>query len=63
MKVLVHDGIGIWLAARRLHQGHFEEQLDSLNAEQLRTLARALIDQAASREKLLASKDCEIKYR
>ena len=21
MKVLVHDGIGIWLAARRLHQG------------------------------------------
>ena len=23
MKVLVHDGIGIWLAARRLHQGHF----------------------------------------
>nr|WP_319563726.1 IS66 family insertion sequence element accessory protein TnpB [uncultured Rhodoferax sp.] len=23
MKVLVHDGIGLWLAARRLHQGHF----------------------------------------
>ncbi len=23
MKVLVHDGVGIWLAARRLHQGHF----------------------------------------
>jgi len=23
MKALVHDGIGIWLAARRLHQGHF----------------------------------------
>ena len=23
MKVLVHDGIGIWLAAWRLHQGHF----------------------------------------
>jgi len=23
MKVLVHDGIGFWLAARRLHQGHF----------------------------------------
>jgi transposase len=21
LKVLVHDGIGIWLAARRLHQG------------------------------------------
>ena len=23
IKVLVHDGIGIWLAASRLHQGHF----------------------------------------
>ncbi|UVJ43123.1 IS66 family insertion sequence element accessory protein TnpB [Pseudomonas sp. LS1212] len=23
MKVLVHDGLGIWLAARRLHKGRF----------------------------------------
>lgn len=23
MKLFVHDGIGIWLAARRLHQGRF----------------------------------------
>lgn len=23
MKVLAHDGLGIWLAARRLHQGKF----------------------------------------
>ncbi|MES2952481.1 MAG: IS66 family insertion sequence element accessory protein TnpB [Pseudomonadota bacterium] len=23
LKVLVHDGLGIWLAARRLHQGKF----------------------------------------
>lgn len=23
MKALVHDGIGIWLCARRLHQGRF----------------------------------------
>ena len=23
LKVLVHDGIGVWLAARRLHQGKF----------------------------------------
>jgi len=23
MKVLVHDGFGLWLAARRLHQGRF----------------------------------------
>ena len=24
MKVLVHDGIGLWLAARRLHRGNFQ---------------------------------------
>jgi transposase len=23
MKVLVHDGIGVWLATRRLNRGHF----------------------------------------
>ena len=23
LKVLIHDGIGIWLAARRLHEGRF----------------------------------------
>lgn len=23
LKILVHDGIGIWLASRRLHQGRF----------------------------------------
>lgn len=30
LKVLVHDGIGIWLAARRLHQGRFTWASDSL---------------------------------
>ena len=43
LKVLVHDGFGVWLAARRLHQGRFvwaaagshqleltQEQLDAL---------------------------------
>jgi len=48
MKVLVHDGIGVWLAARRLNQGKFhwpgirngyEIELD---AEQLQALVPAL---------------------
>lgn len=25
MKVLVHDGYGVWLAARRLHKGRFTQ--------------------------------------
>ena len=48
MKVLVHDGFGIWLAARRLNQGKFhwpgihhgsEMQLDT---EQLQALVLGL---------------------
>jgi len=48
MKVLVHDGLGIWLAARRLHQGRFVwpgtrhgAQLE-LNPEQLQALVIGL---------------------
>lgn len=44
MKVLIHDGFGIWLAARRLHQGKFawtklreggaiEQELDALTGD------------------------------
>lgn len=29
LKVLVHDGIGVWLAARRLNQGRFTWPADS----------------------------------
>nr|WP_314566755.1 IS66 family insertion sequence element accessory protein TnpB [uncultured Pseudomonas sp.] len=48
MKVLVHDGVGIWLAARRLNQGRFrwpsirhgsEVELDN---EQLQALVLGL---------------------
>jgi transposase len=48
MKVLVHDGVGIWLATRRLNQGRFswpgvrhgaEVELD---AEQLQALVLGL---------------------
>lgn len=31
MKVLVHDGIGVWLAARRLNAGKFVWSADSAN--------------------------------
>ncbi len=48
MKVLVHDGIGIWLCARRLHQGRFVwSQNEStpqrqMSLEQLRALVIGL---------------------
>lgn len=48
LKVLVHDGIGIWLCARRLHQGRFRwvdadvgTQM-AVTREQLRTLVIGL---------------------
>ena len=47
MKVLVHDGIGVWLAARRLNQGKFAWPKDSgttlaLTREQLDALVLGL---------------------
>ena len=47
MKVLVHDGIGVWLVARRLNQGHFVWSNDghgsvSLTHEQLDALVLGL---------------------
>jgi transposase len=48
IKVLVHDGIGIWLCARRLHQGSFTWAMPgsnpslSLSTEQLRGLVIGL---------------------
>lgn len=45
IKVLVHDGIGIWLAARRLHQGHFVwPQASALNGTNRVTLNRVQLD-------------------
>ena len=48
MKVLVHDGFGVWLAARRLNQGKFHwpgirrgSEME-LNHEQLQALALGL---------------------
>ena len=41
MKVLVHDGIGVWLAARRLHSGKFVWQR---NAGTTLTLTRTQFD-------------------
>ncbi|MEX3816716.1 IS66 family insertion sequence element accessory protein TnpB, partial [Paraburkholderia sp. BR13439] len=49
LKVLVHDGIGIWLAARRLNQGQFawpragsEPKQHALTQEQLAGLVVGL---------------------
>ena len=48
MKVLVHDGFGLWLAARRLHQGSFvwgkpwQGERVVLTAEQLQALVIGL---------------------
>lgn len=48
MKVLVHDGFGVWLASRRLNEGKFFwgdarlNPLMSLNAEQLQALVTGL---------------------
>lgn len=47
LKVLVHDGLGVWLAARRLNQGRFvwprAGQADlSLSEEQLQALVIGL---------------------
>lgn len=48
MKVLVYDGFGIWLAARRLNKGRFVWTTDqtsasaALNAEQLQALVIGL---------------------
>ena len=48
MKVLVHDGFGLWLAARRLHKGRFvparlwQQHPLELTDEQLRALVVGL---------------------
>ena len=48
MKVLVHDGFGLWLCARRLHRGQFvwaratDGTTVSLSDEQLRALTVGL---------------------
>jgi len=42
IKVLVHDGIGIWLCARRLHQGRFVWPRDEVFIQ--RTLTRAQLE-------------------
>ena len=48
MKVLVHDGLGIWLCARRLEQGKFhwakihQGETMSISVEQLQALIQGL---------------------
>ena len=48
LKVLVHDGIGVWLCARRLHKGsftwasHWTGSTVAITAEQLQALVIGL---------------------
>ncbi len=56
MKVLVYDGFGIWLAARRLNKGRFvwtngdQAIATALNPEQLRALVTGLPWQTLTRD-------------
>jgi transposase len=44
LKVLVHDGFGLWLAQRRLHQGHFHAlRTDAAHSELSLDALRALV--------------------
>ena len=44
LKILVHEGLGIWLAARRLHQGKFVwAAKDSANCQLERVQLDALV--------------------
>ena len=59
--MLVHDGIGIWLAARRLNEGQFvwahassERKQHALTQEQLAGLVVNLQEQALKRERSIA---------
>lgn len=60
MKALVHDGFGLWLAARRLHTGHFiwgkpwMGQQVALSSEQLQALVIGLPWQHVGRDHRIA---------
>lgn len=59
IKVLVYDGFGIWLAARRLNKGRFVWTNDSttnlaLNVEQLQALVTGLPWQTLAKDHLIA---------
>jgi transposase len=43
MKVLVHDGIGVWMASRRLNRGHFVWSSETATARITRAQFEALI--------------------
>ncbi|WP_266096750.1 MULTISPECIES: IS66 family insertion sequence element accessory protein TnpB [Acinetobacter] len=59
MKVLVHDGLGIWLCARRLEQGKFhwaqvhQGESVALSPEQLQALIQGLPWQRIGRQQVV----------
>ena len=48
MKVLVHDGIGVWLAARRLNQGKFVWPKDAAGTLALKRAGSTQTDHPAA---------------
>ena len=59
MKLLVHDGLGIWLCARRLEQGKFhwvqlhQGETVALSPEQLQALIQGLPWQRIGRQQVV----------
>ena len=59
VKVLVHDGLGIWLCARRLEQGKFhwakvpQGESVALNPEQFQALIQGLPWQRIGRQQVV----------
>ena len=49
IKVLIHDGQGIWLACRRLNQGHFKSLHDDANPSLTHEQFQALVLELAWR--------------
>src|SRR5574343_1713507 len=68
MKVLVHDGLGIWLCARRLEQGKFhwaqvhQGETVALSPEQLQALIQGLPWQRIGRQQVVTMLETKLDH-